>query len=350
MGVTTLSSNLDQYEDMIFSKCMECGCIQIKNLIPLEVLYADGHASVIGETWDRHHREFCEFVKKYIKGYIVEIGGANLMVAKRLAQEERVKKITVFDNNILQYQNGQNIPDKISLKEEFFNPTKVKENIDAIIHTHLIEHLYNPLEEILDMSHLLKDGSYMMFAMPLVDEMLKANFTNAMNFEHTYLIDLKVVENILNFCSFEIVEKKNFSPYAAFIIARKNDTIKQNVVNLYPNHSNVFNGFCQYHTNEVKKIKNQINTDKENTFIFGAHIFTQYLFSFGLTPNLFSNILDNDPAKQNNRLYGTQLEVKSPKILKNIEKPLVVLKAAMYTEEIRRDILENINPNTRFIL
>ena len=41
---------------------------------------------------------------------------------------------------------------------------------------------------------------------------------------------------------------------------------------------------------------------------------------------------------------------KAPKILKDIESPLVVLKAAMYTEEIKKDILENINPNTRFIL
>ena len=112
----------------------------------------------------------------------------------------------------------------------------------------------------------------------------------------------------------------------------------------------IIDGFFQHHIGEVEKIKNQINTNKENTFIFGAHIFTQYLFGFGLPPNLFSNVLDNDPAKQNNRLYGTELEVKSPKILKDIENPLVVLKAAMYTEEIKKDILENINPNTRFIL
>ena len=90
--------------------------------------------------------------------------------------------------------------------------------------------------------------------------------------------------------------------------------------------------------------------EKENTFIFGAHIFTQYLLGFGLDENLFINVLDNDPNKIGNRLYGTQLNVKSPKILKDFEEPVVVLKAAMYTEEIKKDILENINPNVRFIL
>ena len=101
---------------------------------------------------------------------------------------------------------------------------------------------------------------------------------------------------------------------------------------------------------QIRQIKDQINTNKENTFIFGAHIFTQFLLGFDLPETLFSKVLDNDPAKQNNRLYGTSLGVASPVILKGLESPLVVLKAAMYTEERKRDILENINPSTRFIL
>ena len=93
-----------------------------------------------------------------------------------------------------------------------------------------------------------------------------------------------------------------------------------------------------------------MDDSKENTFIFGAHIFTQYLIKFGLDEGLFANILDNDHRKIGNRLYGTDLTVRSPKILKDIENPVLVLKAAQYTEEIKKDILENINPNTKFIL
>jgi len=32
-----------------------------------------------------------------------------------------------------------------------------------------------------------------------------------------------------------------------------------------------------------------------------------------------------------------------------LEDPLVILKAGPYNEEIKKDILENINPNTKFI-
>ena len=108
--------------------------------------------------------------------------------------------------------------------------------------------------------------------------------------------------------------------------------------------------FVNYHINEVSAILSKIGDEKENTFIFGAHIFTQYLLKFGLDESLFSSILDNDKCKIGNRLYGTGLQISSPTILKELESPLVVLKAAQYTEEIKNDIIENINPNTRFIL
>ena len=57
-------------------------------------------------------------------------------------------------------------------------------------------------------------------------------------------------------------------------------------------------------------------------------------------------VLDNDKQKQNKRLYGTNLNVRSPKILSEYEKPIVILKVGIYKDEIKKDILENINPKT----
>ena len=48
-------------------------------------------------------------------------------------------------------------------------------------------------------------------------------------------------------------------------------------------------------------------------------------------------------------LYGTNLKVNSPKILSDSLNPMVILKAGIYNDEIKKDILENINPNTTFI-
>ena len=60
-------------------------------------------------------------------------------------------------------------------------------------------------------------------------------------------------------------------------------------------------------------------------------------------------LLDNDSKKENKRLYGTQLISQSPKILKDIPEALVVLRAGVYNDEIKNDILNNINPNIIFI-
>jgi len=99
----------------------------------------------------------------------------------------------------------------------------------------------------------------------------------------------------------------------------------------------------------IKNLNDKIEIHKGPIYLFGAHIFSQYLMAFGLKIDNVVNILDNSKLKQGKRLYGTDLFVKSPKCLKNVDSPLVILKAGPYNDEIKKDILENINSNTKFI-
>lgn len=66
----------------------------------------------------------------------------------------------------------------------------------------------------------------------------------------------------------------------------------------------------------------------------------------GLNSNVIS-ILDNDVKKQDKRLYGTDLIVKNPDILYNIDTPKIIIRAGVYTEEIKNQIL-SINPTAKF--
>jgi hypothetical protein len=348
MGTTKQLSSADLTEDMSFVKCTACGTVQLNKLIPLSILYKDSHAGVVGKTWERHHTDFCNFVSKYIKGNVLEIGGSNLMVANMLAKNPAVDQITVVDNQIY-VENLKS--DKIVPCQKFFDAAEMGSDVDCVIHTHLIEHLYDPIIEFKKISSALSDGSYMMFAAPLIDNMLEDNFTNAMNFEHTYLLTDKKIACMMKASNFEIVDKMNFSKYAAFYVCRKNTAANDKpILNMHIEDESIINSFIDYHQNEIQHIQRSLTSDRQNTFIFGAHIFTQYLFGFGLQESAFCRILDNDPKKINNRLYGTDLMVSSPKILRHFREPTVVLKAAQYTEEIKKDIIENINPNTRFIL
>ena len=53
-------------------------------------------------------------------------------------------------------------------------------------------------------------------------------------------------------------------------------------------------------------------------FLYGAHIFSQYLLAFGLNQNKIEGILDNSQLKIGKRLYGTNLKVFDPKIIELI--------------------------------
>ena len=78
------------------------------------------------------------------------------------------------------------------------------------------------------------------------------------------------------------------------------------------------------------------------------HVFAQYLIAFGLDTTRIICLLDNDPNKQGKRLYGTNMMVKSPLSIKDEDNPAIILKAGVYNNEIKKDILENINRKAEF--
>ena len=107
--------------------------------------------------------------------------------------------------------------------------------------------------------------------------------------------------------------------------------------------------YIKYHERLIEELNYDMNQSKSKVFLFGAHIFSQYLIEFGLNINKINCILDNDSQKQGKRLYGSKLYVKSPKVLKEIDEPIIILKAGTYNDEIKEDILKNINPKAKFI-
>ena len=84
-------------------------------------------------------------------------------------------------------------------------------------------------------------------------------------------------------------------------------------------------------------------------YLFGAHVFAQHLIVMGLNTEKIVCLLDNDRNKQGRRLYGTKLKVASPRILAEVKDPIVILKAGVYNDEIKKDIVDNINKSTIFL-
>jgi hypothetical protein len=98
----------------------------------------------------------------------------------------------------------------------------------------------------------------------------------------------------------------------------------------------------------VSNLNKLIKKSDVPVYLFGAHIFSQTLIQFGLNADKIVSVLDNSPIKQGKRLYGTLLNVESPKVLKGKGKINLILKAGIYNDEIKKDILENINSEVVF--
>ena len=107
--------------------------------------------------------------------------------------------------------------------------------------------------------------------------------------------------------------------------------------------------FVEYHKSEVEKTNKQIEGSPNPIFLFGAHIFSQYLTVFGLNTSKIIGILDNSVQKQWKRLYGTSLKVFSPTVLIKYLNPVCILRAGSYNDEIKSQIVKEVNAGTIFV-
>lgn len=352
MGTTQQNPAEDRKEDMVFQISRSSGMIQLQKLVPEEILYADSHNESIGEIWKQHFEQFANFIYRKKPKTILEAGGGNGRLARTYEYmcDQKVQW-TIVEPSPVEHLEGVNA----EYIRAFFDAQLVlpgRLEPDVLVHSHVLEHLYDPCSFLQKCANLLQEGQLMFFSVPNLKETLKRKYTNALNFEHSYFLSEDYIEWLLGKYDFAILEKEYFckdhSIFYEVIKAGKKEKSIEFPVNLYTVNKQIFMEYIFYHKGLVNDLNEKIKNAEGNVYLFGAHIFSQYLIEFGLNVSGIQKVLDNDKNKQRKRLYGTDLMVESPQILKKEENPYVILKVGNYAEEIKRDILSNINRNTTF--
>ena len=348
MGCVEDEPSKDILFDMSWKISKKSGMIQLNPLLPLEIIYSFEHGSGTGgKAWDEHHEEFANFISKYEPQNILEIGGLHGILAKKYLSLKEANWTIIEPNPTIEET------DRIKVIKGFFdNNFTSSEKFDAVLHSHVLEHIYDPDEFINHKSSFMNIGDLLLFSIPNLETMLQNKYNNCINFEHTIYFTEPYIEYFLNKYNFELVEKQYFrNDHSIFYCAKKVDNISSFTLpeELYNKNKSTFIDYINHHSEDIIKINNIINNTNLPVYLFGAHIFSQYLISFGLNTSKIVCILDNDIKKENKRLYGTSLISKSPKILKDIPEAIVILRAAGYNDEIKNDILTNINSNIIFI-
>jgi 2-polyprenyl-3-methyl-5-hydroxy-6-metoxy-1,4-benzoquinol methylase len=351
MGCTNQKKELDLLSDMNWSISKESGAIQLNPLLPLEVIYNEQHGSgCVGDLWNQHHLAFAKFIHSFNFKIVLEIGGLHGILSKLYQDLDENIDWTIIEPNPIPV-NGVTAH---FIKGYFDDQFTFAKQADAVIHSHVFEHIYDPHIFLNHISNFLSDEKYMLFSLPNLEEMLKRKYTNALNFEHTIFLTEPYIEYLLSKHHFRVIKKEYFKKdHSIFYACIRDSKVHSHDLpkNLFEYNKKIFLEYVNYHHQLIDDLNSKIRTlqKDQKLYLFGAHIFSQYLISFGLNIKRIDCIIDNDFNKQGKRLYGTNLKVFSPKILSKHKDPVVILKAGVYNQEIKKDILENINSNTSFL-
>jgi hypothetical protein len=352
IGATDQPIELDEFHDMCWSISKSSGVIQLSELLPVENVYSGFHSEAVGDVWEQHRQEFLTFIEKNKKkGSVVEMGGSDGKLADEYCRNFDPECIwTIIEPNPSASTSPLN--PNITLIEGFIEAELEHLSLaETFIHSHVLEHLYYPAETLQAISKAQKPGDQMIFSIPNLEYYVENHFVNALNFEHTYYLTEPVTEYLLNGAGYVIREKEYYGQHSIFYAAERTIALGADPTlptSLYKKYREDYLSLVNYYRLEVSKYNQLIRAHDSDVFLFGAHIFSQFLLYMGLDDSQIECILDNSLQKVGRRLYGSTLTIASPARLQCSETPLVILKVGQYFEEVRDQILK-INEHSRII-
>ena len=339
MGVVDDNDNVIK-SDMIISECTKCGLIQNKELLPIELVYMNNHnTAVVGDIWIEHYIELCNFIKKNSKGdTILEIGDPSAKLAIPL--KDGYKKWIIVEPN-----TDMESFDNVEIINEFFDgESKFDDEIGTIVHSHVLEHLYDPIRFLKDCYTLLKDGDVTIFSIPNIKWILENDGlpTSVLHFEHTYYVDDENIEYFLNKSGFKLDKIQHYKNHSLFIKAIKVDSLPSEEIPVMK-LSEKFLLLVDSYEKKISHINKELNG--RDYYLYSAHINSQFMLNNGISGNIIS-LLDKSGDKIGKNLYGYDYNIYSPERIKNDKQPIVVAsQMSIYFEEIKSNLLY-INENT----
>ena len=330
----------DKYLDMEFQICKDTGMIQLRKYPLFSDMYIIAHNESFGNIWnvlfDTMAKKILKITDKINNPKILEIGGGSLLLASKILKNKNIESYDVYEKNTSKIFTKDN---RLNLINDYFTEkTKLTYSPHIVIHSHVLEHVWNPVEFI----QVIKKTKckYHCFIVPNLQITFEKKYTNSQNFEHNFFIIEPYIDIILHNNNFEIIDKEYYLDHSIIYITKYNEKSKIPISfpDLYDKNKNLVLDFKEYHEKIVSSFNNKIEKYDGEIYLFGGHIFSQFLIMFGLKTDKIKCILDNSKEKNKCRLYGSKLIVESPEIIKNIDKCAVILKAATYQNEIKNQL------------
>jgi len=338
-----VSSSIHSYEfnDLIYAECVVCKNVQILDLPSREKVYESNHnINIVGETWQRHHREFAEYIANFLKqpSNVLEIGDPEEKTAKWFEEETNLISWDILEP----MPSGLPKSKKVSYKKGFLDGgTDFETNYHIVVLSHVFEHILDLKSTIQNIYKVLLPGGIVAISVPNMEEILKKRSLPpaSLSFEHTVYLDENKITALFEREGLELTNVKYYRDHSIFIsFSKKSATTSANTIRNQPLKERMLAIFKEKEEN-VKRYVDYIETHFDaQIFIYGAHIQAQIFQVLGLSNNIYGT-LDNSKDKQGNYLYGTELMTYPVEIIATLEKPIVICDMGVYNAEIKEQLV-----------
>lgn len=317
------------------------GLLAVMDPPPLEAVYPAQHNDpTVSPLWMKHHRAFANFVATHTSAQaVLEVGGADGTLADIVRRELKLPTEWII------IEPNPHVRDNIDAEViEGWFPQDLPPGRgpwSCIAASHVLEHALDPYGFLSDCSRTLDSNGDLILTWPDMIAMAERTDLNMLNFEHLHFLPQDTVEDMLRSAGFEVIAAEKFQGHSVFIHAKKRGEPASTPMEFNTDQralSAMAERYVASLRSTVDRFQTEIDAWQGEIWLFGAHIFSQYLLAMGLDSTRLSGLLDNAPGKQGNRLYGTALQVSSPESLRGSSSNLVLLAAALYEHEISEQL------------
>jgi SAM-dependent methyltransferase len=327
---------------MTWRCCDACGSAQIAPLPPLERIYQAGHATGLGAAWARHHAAFAQFLIANARGGLADVGGGSGTLAMAYRRAGGAAPFTILEPNALR---AEGLPDDILVVDGFLEEAALAATgADTVVMCHMFEHATDLRQALAAIKAVLPAHGRICLAWPELEQWTQKGVAGALNFEHgIYLTVPRLLALLAEFGWRETARRRWDENDTLFLALERG---KAAAVEARSDGAEAVPSYFARLQASAGEAQRAAAAHAGEVYLMPASVYSQSLLALGLEESRLTGLLDNSPAKQGRRLYGTDLTVLPATALRTARDPLVILNAGAHNDEIAEG-LRSLRPDVR---
>lgn len=341
-GCVTAPRAEDETAAMTWLHCPACGSAQISPLPPLERIYQAGHATGLGASWARHHAAFAQFLAGHARGGIADVGGGSGTLAIAYRRAGGTLPFTILEPNALR---ADGLPADIAVMDGFLETAALAATGAAtVVMCHMFEHALDLRAALRAIGAALPPDGRFCLAWPELERWVEKGVAGALNFEHGLYLTVPRLLALLGEFGWREIARQHWAENDTLFLA-----MERGAAPVTAGRGDGAQAVPAYFTRlraRAAEAQRAVESHDGDVFLMPASVYSQALLALGLDSTSLKGLIDNSPAKQGRRLYGTGLAVFPARALCDARDPLVILNAGAHNAEIAGD-LKALRPDIR---